>query len=72
MYIEKFRTEREHGMSNGCYLYPKNTKDDEESSSNQDDVTNGFQGWYECLYDYLDTRGSTDNPVVHHEINVTI
>lgn len=44
MYIEKFRTEREHGMSNGCYLYPKNTKDDEESSSNQDDVTNGFQG----------------------------
>lgn len=44
------------------YLYPKNAKDDEECTTDEDNVANGFEGGDEGLHHQLQTWSSANHP----------
>lgn len=44
------------------YLHPKNAKDDEESTANEDNVSNGLEGRNEGLDNQLEAWGTAYNP----------
>lgn len=44
------------------YLHPKNAKDDEECTTDEDNVADGFEGSDEGLHYQLQTRSSANHP----------
>lgn len=44
------------------YLHPKNAKDDEECTTDEDNVANGFEGGDEGLHHQLQTWSSANHP----------
>lgn len=44
------------------YLHPKNAKDDEERTTDEDNVANGLEGSDEGLHHQLQTGSSANHP----------
>lgn len=60
------------------YLHPKNAKDDEECTTDEDNVANGFKGGDEGLHHQLQTWSSANHPEEgggvrgRYEIQITV
>lgn len=50
------------------YLHPKNAKDDEECTTDEDNVANGFEGGDEGLHHQLQTWSSANHPEERHGV----